>query len=65
MDGLDLLKRMLSYDPRKRISCTEALAHRYFEAQPRARPPDLTSVTETEFHEFDAKKRAKQQQQNK
>ena len=29
-DGLDLLSRMLVYDPAKRISCADALQHRYF-----------------------------------
>ncbi|KAG0002170.1 cyclin-dependent serine/threonine protein kinase [Modicella reniformis] len=30
-DGIDLLNRLLTYDPDKRISAEEALAHPYFE----------------------------------
>jgi len=29
-NGIDLLKKMLNYDPELRISCKEALAHPYF-----------------------------------
>jgi len=29
--GYDLLERMLTYDPAKRISCKEAMAHSYFD----------------------------------
>lgn len=29
-EGYDLLSRMLTYDPAKRISCKEAMAHPYF-----------------------------------
>lgn len=30
-DGLDLLRRMLQYDPSRRISAKEALRHPYFD----------------------------------
>jgi len=29
-DGLDLLKRMLVYDPAQRITARDAMKHRYF-----------------------------------
>ncbi len=31
-DGVDLLTRMLQYDPKKRISAVEALKHPYFDS---------------------------------
>jgi serine/threonine protein kinase len=34
-DALDLLSKMLVYDPNKRITATEALEHPYFKNQPR------------------------------
>ena len=60
-EGLDLLKGMLHFDPRKRITASDALKHPYFNKKPRARPPNLSKIEETEFHEFDAKQRQKKQ----
>lgn len=37
-DGLDLLGRMVSLDPRRRISAEEALRHRYFRMDPAPTP---------------------------
>ena len=39
--GLDLLKRLLTYDPKKRISCDEALNHDYFYETPTAIDPSM------------------------
>ena len=36
--GFDLLRRMLTYDPQKRISAAEALKHPYFAEEPAALP---------------------------
>ncbi|ELA41103.1 CMGC/CDK/CDK7 protein kinase [Vittaforma corneae ATCC 50505] len=37
-DALDLLKRLLVFNPNKRITCVEALGHRYFLSDPPATP---------------------------
>jgi cyclin-dependent kinase 7 len=39
-DALDLLGRMVSIDPRRRISAADALAHRYFRSDPQPTPAD-------------------------
>jgi len=39
--GLDLIKKFLTYDPKKRISCDEALNHLYFEESPVAIHPSM------------------------
>eukprot|EP00741_Cyanophora_paradoxa_P025593 tig00000383_g24697.t1 len=39
--AVDLLNRMLTYDPRKRISAREALIHPYFAEKPVAKEPAL------------------------
>ncbi|EMD41778.1 hypothetical protein CERSUDRAFT_120728 [Gelatoporia subvermispora B] len=39
--GLDLLSRLLTYDPENRISATEALQHPYFNESPYPKHPDL------------------------
>jgi cell division cycle 2-like protein len=34
--GLDLLQKLMTYDPSKRISAEEALKHPWFKEEPRA-----------------------------
>ena len=53
----DLLRKMLTLDPEKRITATEALAHRWFQEEPYAcRKEDLPKHKES-THEFQAKRR--------
>lgn len=39
-DALDLLSRLLAFDPARRITAAEALRHRYFRSAPEPTPPD-------------------------
>jgi len=58
----DLLRKLLSMDPEKRISAKEALDHDYFWSEPMpARPEQLPKYPPS--HEFTAKKRRQQAQQ--
>ncbi|TIA87852.1 hypothetical protein E3P99_02907 [Wallemia hederae] len=41
--GIDLMSRLLAYDPKKRISCEEALEHPFFSESPLPKHPDLFS----------------------
>ena len=37
--GVDLLKAMLTYDPKRRISAEDALKHEYFTVEPEPTKP--------------------------
>ncbi len=39
-DALDMLEKMLTYDPARRITAEEALRHYYFKNMPRPSPPE-------------------------
>jgi len=40
-EGFDLLNRMLAYDPKRRITCKEALNHPYFNERPLPKIPEM------------------------
>eukprot|EP00761_Pharyngomonas_kirbyi_P010769 gb/GECH01010792.1/.p1 GENE.gb/GECH01010792.1/~~gb/GECH01010792.1/.p1 ORF type:complete len:348 (+),score=78.17 gb/GECH01010792.1/:1-1044(+) len=48
--GLDLLEKLLTYDPEKRISAQEALEHRYFRELPLPQNPTMMPTFPVEHH---------------
>lgn len=55
--ALDLAEELLSYDPAKRISASQALQHAYFRAEePPAEAPTGLSTLEGEWHELETKR---------
>ncbi|GKY98602.1 hypothetical protein MPSEU_000816900 [Mayamaea pseudoterrestris] len=62
--ALNLLEKLLDWDPRKRLTAANALTHRYFWTEP-AVPPNPADwgrihVPGGHFHEFQTKKKRKQ-----
>lgn len=63
-DALDLLERMLTFDPAKRITARGALGHAYFTNAPRPTPPESLPKTDPErFHKAKEAHQRQQQQQ--
>lgn len=55
--AIDLLERMLTLDPAKRITAVEALNHDYFWHVPTRKPRDLPRFCVATTHEYQSKKR--------
>ncbi|TPX56629.1 hypothetical protein PhCBS80983_g04403 [Powellomyces hirtus] len=59
--AIDLIVKLLSFDPAKRPSAKEALAHPFFTSElPLACTPEQIPVISGSFHEFECKERTKQ-----
>lgn len=60
-EGLDLLKKLMCLDWRRRINAIDALQHPYFKSRPLpARPEDLPKYDDS--HELDARRRGHEKQ---
>lgn len=60
----DLALRMLEYDPKKRITCKDALEHDYFKEDPKPEPIKEGTLS-GEWHEFEAKKKRRKEREEK
>lgn len=62
-DALDLVDKLLTLDPKKRITASEALDSEYFWCHPLPCEPSMIPSFPFSSHEFQAKKRKQQQSQ--
>jgi len=50
--GFDLMNRMLTYDPKKRISARDAIQHPYFSERPLPKSPDMMPTFPIQWDEI-------------
>lgn len=59
--SFDLATKLLTLNPEKRLTAKGALAHRYFTDEPVPEPLDFLKDVKGEWHEFETKKRRRQE----
>lgn len=60
-EGFDLALKLLEVVPWKRITAKEALEHAYFTSDPKPEPLTFMETLEGEWHEFETKKRRREE----
>lgn len=60
-DAFDLAQKLLEVVPAKRFTADQALEHRYFTSDPQPEPLTFMETLEGEWHEFETKKRRREE----
>lgn len=60
-DSFDLAAKMLTLVPGRRITAEDALKHEYFHNEPKPEPLKFMETLEGEWHEFETKKRRREE----
>jgi CTD kinase subunit alpha len=59
--SFDLASRLLTLNPKTRLTAEQALQHRYFTEEPRPEPLEFLRDLQGEWHEFETKKRRRKE----
>ncbi|CAH6721702.1 CTD kinase subunit alpha [[Candida] jaroonii] len=60
-DSFDLAEKLLTLNPRKRLTASQALQHEYFTNEPKPEPLYFLKEVKGEWHEFETKKRRRKE----